>query len=122
MMSLKKDYFSSTSELPIWNWWEIVRTGDLVYLNKSCKGSINGLGKIWYNIHDEYLNKYGRTDDFKSVLRLRKRWIEKQCQYILNNDRFALMESELLEIDIADEIGSKKSMSNDAHNSQHIKD
>ena len=110
---MKKDYYDSIENLPIWNWWKITETGELVYLYKNIDKAKEDftLLEIWTNIHNEYLVSYGLTEDFKSVLKLKKKWIEKQAAFIESGDRFKLTEIDIINAQIAESINTENSMS-----------
>jgi hypothetical protein len=111
---LKKDYYDSIEVLPIWNWYEITQTGELKYLMKDHKyNDKKPLLKTWYSIHNEYLDGYGRSDDFNNILRLKKKWIEKTSQFVLTGDRFKLTEIDIIEADMAEIAKANNSMDKD---------
>jgi len=109
---LKKEYYNSIEDLPIWNWWKIAETGNLIYLYKEDNYTKEDykLYKVWNDIQDEYLDEFGITNEFREVLSLKKKWIEKRTEYVISQDRFIKMESDLLQIDINDLINEKKSV------------
>lgn len=100
---MKKDYFNSIEELPIWNWWKVSETGSLSYLrkdgnyNKDCYPFDN-----WLNIQNEYLEIFGRTSQHQSFIRLKKKWIEKKADYIITDNRFCLTELDIIESDLSE--------------------
>lgn len=112
---MKRDYFNSIDELPIWNWWKIAETGELYFLFKDSdsKKDASHLHEIWNNIHNEYLDEYGLTDDFKRVLKLKKKWILTQNEYIQTGERFKLTEIDIINAQIQEETQEKKTMSKD---------
>lgn len=110
---MKKDYYDSIENLPLWNWWKITETGSLSYLYKdeNCKKDTFHLHKVWNNIHDEYLEGYGLTEDFKSVLKLKQKWIEKQNAFIQTGERFKLTELDIIEAQIKEYTNTGKVVS-----------
>jgi len=108
---LKKDYFNSIEELPIWNWWKIAETGNLIYLqrldfydgeNYSFKAQ-----ELWNKLQNEYLVEFGVTDEFRQVLELKKKWIDKKTDYLLTGERFKLTEIDIIEIELNETINDK---------------
>jgi len=99
---LKKEYFNSIEELPIWNWWKIAETGNLIYLHKDSDYKENdySIVKIWDALQDEYLNEFGITEDFREMLSLKKKWIIKKSEYLLTGDRFILNDIDRIESEI----------------------
>lgn len=107
---MQTGYYNSIEILPLWNWWKIAETGNLVYLYKReiYKGEDWSLSDKWDIIMNEFLNDYGLTPEYQELLRLKKEWIEKRTDYLLNGmDRFLMFESELIEIDIKDAMSIK---------------
>lgn len=103
MMNLKNDYFDSIENLPLWNWWKIADTDNLIYLYKRdvYEGEDWSLSAEWDGIISEFIDEYGLSNEYQEVLSLKKQWIDKRSEYLLNGmDRFLMFESELIEIDI----------------------
>ena len=110
---MNKDYFNSIEELPIWNWWKVSETGNFIYLKKldyydSEDYSLEGY-ELWLKLQNEYIEEFGIDENFQKILRLKKKWIEKRTKYVTEGDRFALMESEIVELDLQEyeQIGQK---------------
>ena len=107
-MNLIGGYFNSIEDFPIWNWWKIAETGDLKYVFKDGKGKVTDRTvEVWFKLQNEYLDEYGITDGFRRLIKLKKKWIEKRTKYLVDDDRFALMESEMTEVDMDDIIKEK---------------
>jgi hypothetical protein len=115
----KKDYsnkyYNSIENLPVWNWWKISETGNLVYLRKDENYELEefSLSELWEKIHNEDLSLFPISNESKRVMRMKKKWIEKQAKYLVDGDRFALTEAEIIDINIKDSIDTSGSMSND---------
>ena len=104
--NLKDVYFNSIDELPVWNWWKIQETGDLIYLRKDGRlEAKRGTVKMWTEIHDEYLEEYGMTDEFKRNLRLKRDWILKQSKYLVEGDRFASTQADIVQAKMNEGVG-----------------
>lgn len=99
---MKKECFDSIDNLPLFNWWKITDTGDLKWLYKEeVKKADVKVYDLWEKIHNEYLEDYGLTPDFKQMLKLKKKWIIKQAEYIQGN-RFASTEASIVDAKIQD--------------------
>ena len=65
---MKVDYFNSIEDLPIWNWWKIAETGNLIYLHKleeyEGKEDYN-LIELWNKLQNQYLEEFGITEEFR---------------------------------------------------------
>jgi len=110
-----KIYYTSITDLPIWNWWQITKTGNLVYLFRkvSYDKEVYNLVSLWTDLHNQFLDKYGLSDSMKSVLKLKKKWIEKQANYIETGDRFNLTEIDMINAELNENMTNKSSMSNE---------
>lgn len=107
---MKKDYFNSIETLPIWNWWKIAETGNLIYLHilEDYEGKEDfSLIELWNKLQDEYLDEFGITTEFREILTLKKRWINAKSNYLITGDRFILNEIDEIEIDIKDTMSTK---------------
>ena len=106
---MKGDYFNSIDELPIWNWWKIAETGNLIYLHRENDYTKEdySLVSLWNELQNEYLDVFGITDDFERLLRLKKKWIIKKADYLLTGERFKLTELDIIESDINEAINDK---------------
>jgi hypothetical protein len=107
---LKKEYFNSIEELPIWNWWKIAETGNLAYLFKDEKeyNEIdNSLSEVWLDLQNQYLTEFGITDEFEEVLRLKREWINEKANFIITGDRFILNAIDVLEFEMNESMSAK---------------
>jgi len=102
-MNLKKDCFNSIDELPIWNWRQVSETGDLTYLFKGKEGKVKPeMYGLWLDLQQEYFDTYGISKGLQEVLKLQKQWILLRCDYLVNEDRFKKMQSDMIQIDMDD--------------------
>jgi len=112
---LKKDYYNSIDELPIFNWWKIAETGNLIYLHKDSDYTKTdySLVSLWNSLQNEYLDTFGITDEFEQILKLKKKWIIKKSDYLLTGERFKLNEISMIETDIQDAMNTKITVDKD---------
>ena len=104
------------AQLPIYNWWKIAETGNLIYLHRleDYDGKKDySLINLWNKLQNEYLDEFGITRDFEAVLTLKKRWINVKSNFLLTGDRFLLNEIDEIEIDIKDTIDTKIAVDKD---------
>lgn len=69
-----KNYYTSITDLPIYNFDVMCKTGDVSYLLKDGKDEFpEYLDEIelWSNIYNEFLDTFGLSDNFKKYLKLR---------------------------------------------------
>lgn len=75
-MKLYQKVFRDIDEMPIYNWNKIHETGDLKYLIKDGfkaeSYEIRFLLRRWKKIYEQYVNRFGFSDDFLSILELEK--------------------------------------------------
>jgi len=97
--------YNSIEFLPIWNWNEILKTGDLNYLLKS-KGLIKvkktELSDLWDYLQDEYIGEFGLDEKFKKKLKLLKEKARLNYEFILTKDRFINTELAIIDADLQD--------------------
>jgi len=95
-------YYETIDELPIWNWWQIADTGNLIYLKveDDYKGEEYEPIQLWFDLQNEYLEEFGMTDQFRQILTLKKKWIQKKTEFLLTDDRFKLTEIDIIEAPI----------------------
>jgi len=112
---LKEDYFNSIEELPIWNWWQIAETGNLIYLHKNSdytKVDYSLVG-LWNHLQNEYLDTFGITPEFEHIIKLKKKWIIKKADYLLTKERFKLTELDIIEAEINETMNDKITVNKD---------
>lgn len=72
----KKVAYKTIDEMPIYNWNKIHETGDLRYLlHDKCRiepYEFRFLLKRWKKIYEEYVNRFGFSEEFLSILELEK--------------------------------------------------
>ena len=105
---MKKDCFNSIDELPIWNWWKCSETSNLVYLHKNSdyKKEDFSLFELWEDLNNQYFDEFGIGDRLIELMRLKKKWIIKKADYLLNENRFALTELDIIEAEMQDNADS----------------
>ena len=110
-----KNYYTSISDLPIFNWWKIAETSNLIYLHKDADYTKTdySLVSLWNSLQNEYLDTFGITDEFEQILKLKKKWIIKKSDYLLTGERFKLNEISMIETDIQDAMNTKITVDKD---------
>ena len=109
---MQKDYFNSIDNLPIWNWWKIAESGNLIYLQKleDYDGKEDYTMKafeLWNKLQDEYLDEFGITDEFRQMLTLKKKWIKAKTDFLVTGERFKLTEIDIIEAQISETMTTK---------------
>ena len=90
-MKFSKKY-SSIDDLPMYNWKQIHDTNELKWLfidNVKCENT-KELETIWAGIYDEYLSEFGLSDEYKDILKIKRRIAMFQADYIEKEDRILL--------------------------------
>jgi predicted Mrr-cat superfamily restriction endonuclease len=108
---LRKEYFNNIDELPIWNWWKVAETSNLIYLQKNVDYTKEDYTikafNLWNDLQNQYLNEFGITEEFRQILALKKRWIAKKSDYIITGNRFNLTEIDIIEAEISETMNDK---------------
>ena len=90
-MKFSKKY-SSIDDLPMYNWKQIHDTNELKWLfidNVKCENT-KELETIWASIYDEYLKEFGLSEEYKEILKIKRRIAMFQADYIEKEDRILL--------------------------------
>ena len=106
IFSTTEKTYQSIEFLPIWNWYEILKTGDLKHLFISGKGRVNEkIGLLWDSLQDEYIEVFGLDDKFIKRINLLKQKAILNYEFILTKDRFINTKLSILDADL-DELNS----------------
>jgi hypothetical protein len=66
-------FYTSIDELPIYNWWKIHESGDMLQLIKSKGKATNAkLAEVWSRLYDEFIDTFGINEDFRQYLELKR--------------------------------------------------
>jgi len=88
--------------MPINNWRLILETGDLKYLFKSKKGRVSKrCVEHWDTLQQEYLDEFGIEENYKQILRLEKKLMNLNLDYVITRDRFLFNVIKITEGEIA---------------------
>lgn len=64
--------YTDIDEMPIYNWFKVHNTGDYSYVlvkkRKVFKTELKQLDAAWRNLYDQYINEFGFSDSFLSIL------------------------------------------------------
>ena len=86
--TLEKTY-NSIETLPIWNWMEVLKTGDLKHLFIEGSGRVSEkIGKLWDELQDQYIQEFGLDENFKKQLRLLIKKAKLNYDFVITGDRF----------------------------------
>src|SRR3990167_5681406 len=87
--SQKFDCYTSIKELPIEVWFDIHETGDLMLLFKDQKKAFltDKLNDLFDTIYNQFLNKFGLSDEYISELEERKQVALLQADLIITGQR-----------------------------------
>lgn len=88
-------YFESLDDLPIYNFWKIRETGDLVYLFQEWKSDeVEAASKrrvwrsvlvdLWRKMDAEFIENFAMTDEFFNRLLIEKKIINLQLEYMIS--------------------------------------
>ena len=102
--------YNSIEFMPIWNWYEILKTGDLKHLFISGSGRVsNKLVDLWDILQDQYITEFGLDDSFKKQIRLLKEKAKLNYDFILTKDPFINTQLSIVDADLK-ELNTGKSV------------
>lgn len=84
---MQLNYYKHIDELPIGIWFNIHETGDfrklLIGKAKFNTKVLDKLSDTWDELYDQFIVKFGLSDEFMANLRIRLRLAEYQAKYII---------------------------------------
>ncbi len=96
-----EETYNTIETMPIWNWTEILKTGDLKHLFVKGRGRVSEkLGDLWDTLQDEYIKEFGLDENFKKQLRLLVKKAKLNYEYVLTGDRFINTKLIMVEADL----------------------
>lgn len=86
MLTTSYKYHTSIETLPIDSWFKINKTNDLSLLKRNYLPSFLCLKPeiVWTKIYDEFIERVGLNDEFKSYLDTIKRIAIMQCDWVIS--------------------------------------
>jgi hypothetical protein len=84
--------------MPLDNWIRITEDGEYKYMCKDPE-NVKGvdLAEAWYNLNDEYIQRYGLSSLYTRLLKKMKEKALLELNYVTSRDRFKLTEISLAE-------------------------
>lgn len=91
---MQEEYYTSIENLPIYNWFAIQKSNDVISLLKVQRvvneDERKELTQVFEFIWREFVDAFGVSDTMRSVLELRRDILVETCDMYLNNDRSRL--------------------------------
>lgn len=115
-VNYKGDMWQDIETMPIWNWIKICETGDLKYIFLNSGRVSERTANHWLDLQQQYIDEFGLDEEFKQQLRLKKKLIQLNCDYVLTKDKFLLNVIKMREADL------KSSQSGKAYKFYEVKD
>lgn len=106
LFKIKLDLYNGIDELPVWNWFRIHETNDLVHLlRKPHKIGYRRQAEVefkWQLIHDEFLNTFGINDKLRHIHELKRDISVMKADMFLNKDAsmVTLIEAKEMELTV----------------------
>jgi len=101
----KLNFYLSIDDLPIYNWFQIQKTNDLVWLLKEHKTLSDEnkiqLEAIWREIYFEFLDVFGIPEQMKQILSLKRDIAVLNARMFIDTDPSLLTFIEIKEFDLA---------------------
>lgn len=85
--SKRIETYNSVDELPIKIWFKIHETNDLTLLCKNSGEYFEGLEVLFEKIYDEFITRFGLSDEYLAELEAKKRLANLQADYIITKQR-----------------------------------
>lgn len=83
--------YNSINDLPVYNWWKLNETGDLIWLlREPCKPTSIQMGILsekYSRIMQEFYSVYGISDEYRNILNKQREIALLKCTYIITGDR-----------------------------------
>ncbi len=109
--------YNSIEDLPIWNWWEIERTGNVKLL--SLKGSKSKLYKYlfycsayWDFMQDQHISEFGIPQSYLDQSIAKANYAIAKARYAVSQDGTDKMDLTMAEIDMNALMSTNKPISN----------
>lgn len=98
---LIENCYQGIEDMPIWNWNQILQTGDLKYLFIKNSGRVSKkIGDHWDNIQDQYIAEFGLDENYQKELKLLKKKASLNYEFIYTGDRFINTKLKIVEADL----------------------
>ena len=83
--------WESIELMPYWNWKQVIETGDLRFIYKSCEGRVGKrLIELWEDLQDQHIQTFGLESALIQNIRSKKKVCKLINKYIQTKDRFLL--------------------------------
>jgi len=88
---MQLNYYNNIEELPIKVWFDIHKTGDFTKLLKNNVKTTNklllNLQNAWDNMYDQFMERFGLSDEYMSLLRQKMTIARYQAQYMITGQK-----------------------------------
>tara|TARA_R110000803_G_scaffold98237_2_gene166392 strand:+ start:128 stop:565 length:438 start_codon:yes stop_codon:yes gene_type:complete len=101
------NYYNSITELPIYNFDVMCKTGDVSYLLKDGKDSFpEDIDEIalWSDLYNEFLETFGLSDKFKKYLKLRAKATKLYKEALVDGHTHKITFAKLADMEAIDAI------------------
>lgn len=108
--------WANIEEMPVYNWFKIHSTGNLTFLRVDPLRDFEHsdyLNSIWHDLYDEFLDKYGLSDEFVQLMKLKKRHTIELLDYVINGDNFKLTEADITEAEMQEIMNQQNPLEDD---------
>ncbi len=102
-----KNYYSSITDLPIYNFDVMCKTGDVSYLLKTgtdeFPDTVDEIA-LWSDIYNEFIDCFGLSDSFKKYMKLRQKATKLYKEALVDGKRHKITFAKLADLQAIDAI------------------
>lgn len=107
MLNISAKYYKSLDEMPLYNWIECNK-GNIIYVRENIKkGNEKDDSKFWELLNDEYIKRFGLSDQFIQIIELQKQKALVELDYITTGKRIILNDIKRLEAKLVNMLTNK---------------
>lgn len=107
----KVKHYTSTEDMPIYNWFKINETSDVSYMlvNRGQMGNKEVLKKAFENIYSQYIDEFGINESYLKILELERNIILLYTDMALTKNLSLQNFIDMAEMDLSKSREAKKS-------------
>jgi hypothetical protein len=90
--------------MPIYNWFKVLKTGNLGYVRKDSTfkmskdvksdDNVEALKK-WYELNDQFIDEFGQSDYTLELMEKKRQLGKLMCEFLITGNKFKLTQIEI---------------------------